>query len=88
MNDLLCGTATTTPFHRAPWSPPKQRTIAAAEYLSDIIVTRDNIGIIDTRDTTDVFHPVPFGGLLNALRIEKQRPTAIVHLVQHPFQHR
>ena len=48
------------PFHRAPWSPPKQSTMAAAEYPSDIIDTRDNIDIIDTRDTTDVFHPVPF----------------------------
>jgi len=36
--------------------------MAAAEYPSDTIDTRGNIGIIDTRDTTDVFHPVPFGG--------------------------
>jgi len=46
-------------FHRAPWSPPKQSTMAAAEYPTDIIDTRDNTGIIDTRDTTDIFHPVP-----------------------------
>ena len=46
-------------FHRAPWPPPKQSTMAAADYLSDIIDTRGNIGIIDIRDITDVFHPAP-----------------------------
>jgi len=34
--------------------------MAVAEYSSDIINTRRNIGTIDTRATTDVFHPVPF----------------------------
>jgi len=38
--------------------------MAAAEYPSDIIDTHDNTGIIDTRDTTDVFHPVPFRRVL------------------------
>jgi len=34
--------------------------MAAADYLSGIIDTRDNIDITDTRDITDVFHPAPF----------------------------
>ena len=34
--------------------------MAAVEYPPDIIDTRGNIGIVDTRDTTDVFQPVPF----------------------------
>jgi len=34
--------------------------MAAAECPSDITDTRSDIGIIDTRATTDVFHPVPF----------------------------
>jgi len=32
----------------------------AAECPSEIIDTRGNIGIIETRDTAHVFHPVPF----------------------------
>ena len=34
--------------------------MAAAKYPSDIIDTRGNIRIIDTRDTTDTFHPRAF----------------------------
>ena len=34
--------------------------MAAAEYPSDITDTRENTVIIDTRDTTDIFHHVPF----------------------------
>ena len=49
----------------APRSPPKQSTMAAAEYPSDIIDTRDNVGIIDTRDTTDFLQPVPFRRVIN-----------------------
>ena len=44
-------------FHRAPRPPPKQNTMAAADHPSDIISTRDKTGIIDTRDTTDIFLP-------------------------------
>jgi len=39
--------------------------MAAAEYPSDIIDTRDNIGIIDARDTTGFFNPVPFRRVIN-----------------------
>jgi len=46
--------------------------MAAAEYPSDIIDTRDNISIIDIRDTTDVFHPVPFR---RAIKRPAQRKT-------------
>jgi len=38
--------------------------MAAAEYPSDTIDTRDNTDIIDTRDTTDDLHPVPFRRVL------------------------
>ena len=54
---MLMKSVSPKPFHRTPWSPPKQSTMAAAECPSDIIDTRDNIDIIDTHDTTDVFHP-------------------------------
>ena len=36
------------------------RSMAAAENPSDIIDTRYNIGIIDSRGTINVFHPAPF----------------------------
>jgi len=36
------------------------RAMAAAENPSDIIDTRYNIGIIDSRGTINVFHPAPF----------------------------
>ena len=36
------------PFHRAPWPPPTQKTMAAAEHASGIIDTRENTDIIFT----------------------------------------
>ena len=47
--------------------------MAAAEYPSGIIDTRDNIDIIETRDTTDVSRPVPFRRVIKRTALRKTK---------------